>query len=368
MFFSSTRFRPARAASPATARPSPAATDQSRQLATIAAESVRLAALGPKLATLAAEIELRAQAESRRAEAIAGTIAALTNDLKNAIGELRASSGQMHEALGTIDRIADQTRILSINASIEAARAGQAGRAFSVVVDEVRRLADTSGRNVQMIGRRMEEIDANIARVAGATVSESVSGSQARSVAMVNNQARGIADSAASQLDGARTVHSMGDQINAGTEALLLSVGRFRFDAHRRAEQDVREILVDLAPVINDRALVEQVLSSWLEDKEYFELGYATDASGRQFTDNLVCSNGRVHHDATGFGRDWSERPWYLEAITHNDTCSTDIYRSTATGDFCFTVAAALRDDEGSIVGVLGVDVNFVRLVSDRGA
>ena len=67
------------------------------------------------------------------------------------IGLLRESLGVIDEFATTISEIASQTNLLALNAAIEAARAGDAGRGFAVVAEEVRKLAEESGRAANQV-------------------------------------------------------------------------------------------------------------------------------------------------------------------------------------------------------------------------
>jgi methyl-accepting chemotaxis protein len=79
---------------------------------------------------------------------------ALTNTVKQ-LGRASASIGRISEV---IEDIADQTNLLALNASIEAARAGEHGRGFSVVAQEIRRLAERSVESTREIGQTVREV------------------------------------------------------------------------------------------------------------------------------------------------------------------------------------------------------------------
>ncbi len=80
--------------------------------------------------------------------------------------ELEAKTRHVHQITEIITSVAHRTNLLSLNASIEAARAGEAGRGFSVVADEIRKLAESAGRSAEEISKLIHEIEADTQNVA----------------------------------------------------------------------------------------------------------------------------------------------------------------------------------------------------------
>ena len=85
-------------------------------------------------------------------------IAVAIQDAARTIGELGQSSAQIGQIIGVINDIAGQTNLLALNAAIEAARAGEQGRGFAVVADEVRNLSERTTQSTKDVAAKVQGI------------------------------------------------------------------------------------------------------------------------------------------------------------------------------------------------------------------
>jgi len=141
-----------------------------------------------------------------------GEIADLVRESSESIGRLAESAEKIDQIVNVIEDIADQTNLLALNAAIEAARAGEQGRGFAVVADEVRKLAERTARATGEI----KQVISDVQRKTGDAVEAMETG--IRSV----DKGRELADKAGNSLQGilftSQKVMNMIEQIATGAQ------------------------------------------------------------------------------------------------------------------------------------------------------
>jgi methyl-accepting chemotaxis protein len=164
------------------------------------------------------------------------------------VTELGAMGKQIGEIVETIDQIAEQTNLLALNAAIEAARAGEHGKGFAVVADEVRKLAERATAATREIGTL-------IGRVRGG-VNEAVGAMQNTSQEVAQGTTRG--EQAGSAL---LEIRQSVDDVAAGVEAINAIAGR--------VAASVKEVLGSIETVATAAAANEQAANSMAAETEH---------------------------------------------------------------------------------------------------
>lgn len=163
-----------------------------------------------------------------KSEVVGETMNMLAGDIK----DLEAEAMRIGDVVQVINDLSDQTNLLALNAAIEAARAGEAGRGFAVVADEVRKLAERTRDATQEIGGVVNEITGKIRQAAemSSKTSEAV-------VAQLNMNAEvsGSFDAVASEIEEVNSLisnisMSIGQQVGASSQ-IAENIESFRQDS-----------------------------------------------------------------------------------------------------------------------------------------
>jgi len=371
-------------------------TSTMEEVARTAAHIAERAARQAELATHSEEAGVAGAEAVMRAlegmEGMRGNIDAIA-DRAEALGK---RSREIYSVLELINEIAQETHILSLNASIEAKAAGELGERFGVVADEVRRLAERSRESVDSVRRLLDDFSGSLRDMVAAT-DEGRDGAstvldQARSAAhaieelrgaltetaqasqeisLATNEQRSASDQVVTALreissvvqrtaQGLQELSSTADRLDDLGLAIQLLTQSFRLRSPRSLKNVFLGWGEKLAGFAAHGEAVRGILDELVEEHPYVEFTYLVDREGVMLasTANRQLIGERDLPNEVGVGRVFAERPWFHGVVRDGMAIVTPPYESLVTGEECFTVAVAVHNDDGEPEGVLGADVN----------
>jgi methyl-accepting chemotaxis protein len=162
-----------------------------------------------------------------------------------AMDAIRQSTKRMAQAVNVVHEIADQTNLLSLNAAIEAAKAGELGKGFSVVAEEVRKLAERSAQATREIQGLIGEVDVSVNQ-GGSTVSRAVEALQ-----LIRRHIESLAGNFQGISEAMRQQNSTGAEVRNHVEGTNLEIERSVSANHEQAAtvEEIVRTAAELAKV-----------------------------------------------------------------------------------------------------------------------
>jgi methyl-accepting chemotaxis protein len=308
---------------------------------------------------------------------------------------LGTRSKEIYRVLDLITEIAQETHILSLNAAIEAAAAGDHGRRFSVVAEEVRRLAQRSQESVESVRNLLDEFAGSIrttvvateegsteagrvlkrARAAASAIEDLRGASSdtarvAREISLATQQQNAASDEVVLTLkevsqvvqrmaDGLKHFTETADRLNRLGLIIQMLAQSFHLDSPHSLKHTAEQWARDVGRRLGNWEAIERLLEDLVHRQAFVECLYFYD--GRRGQTALVVNRQLVgDRDVPGSvrtGEGFSERPWYKSAVKEGHTILTPLFTSLFSGQPIFTAATPIYD-QGELEGVLGLDVN----------
>ncbi|MBP2651673.1 MAG: chemotaxis protein [Firmicutes bacterium] len=233
-----------------------------------------------------------------------------TIDASALLSELKVANNEMSMVIDSIRQIAQQTNLLSLNSAIEAARAGDAGRGFGVVADEIKKLATKSFTATKESTTIIENIQ-----------------------------------SKANEVMAVRTADVAYDTID--------KIDRNLFERNCDAQAWAGFAQVKNALVSTTEGRIEQandLLKTLVKIYEvYFDL-YVLDTAG-----TIVAAG--VHNNL--IGQSMADKSWFQEVKAAGDISVTDLYFSPVENQHTIAYSCPVRDDSNKIIGYFSSRFNW---------
>jgi methyl-accepting chemotaxis protein len=309
---------------------------------------------------------------------------------------LGTRSKEIYQVLDLITEIAQETHILSLNAAIEAAAAGDHWRRFSVVAEEVRRLAQRSQESVDSVRNLLDEFASSIratvvatdegskeasrvlerARAAASAIEElrDASGDSARvarEISLATQQQNAASDEVVLTLkevshvvqrmaDGLKSFSDTADRLNKLGLIIQMLAQSFHLESPHSLKHTAESWAREVQRRLGNWEAIDRLLQELIQRQSYVECLYFYDGKGSQvaLTVNRQIVGDREIPAAVKAGEGFSERPWYKAATQEGHAVLTPLFDSMLTDKPIFTAAAPVYE-KGQLAGVVGLDINI---------
>lgn len=185
--------------------------------------------------------------------------------LKEDIAELNRKAESISSIMNVISDIADQTNLLALNAAIEAARAGEAGRGFAVVADEVRKLAEKTMASTCEVGAAITSIQSSIEKSVKAVDNAAEQIDQTASLAHQSGKAlEDIVHNAETAAEEVRAIAAASEQQSATSEKITLNISQVN-----SISSEVARAMGEATKAVANLARQAQNLSSLIDELKH---------------------------------------------------------------------------------------------------